>query len=143
MTKTGKWQNTVLPTVMFFLLYLTAHVFLDAHLAEDPFRRQLTVSLMAGAVLGTINAFIAVKRKNWRYWHEFLIFWGTYIVVQIISLLLIWSYFRYDIPKNSILFGLFYWFPQAAIVMLTIPGAVLYQGIGFTTYLVSCHCRLT
>lgn len=128
----NKWQNVLLPIFMFFLLYLMAHLLLNDHLSEDPFIKQIAVSLVDGAVLGIVNALLSAKRKGYRFWYEFLIFWGTYFVVQVISAILFYGiYPYYGASENSIWYGLCYWFPQMFVVMFTIPGAVVYQFIGY------------
>jgi len=127
----NKLEGSIIPAFMFFLLY-TVIAFSRSYSTDD--FQLIIISCVTGIVLGGINSLIATKRKNWHFKYELYVFWGIYIVIQSVSAFLIWSYLRYDIPRDSIWYGLFYWFPQMLYVFYTIPGAFIYQTIGYVVY---------
>lgn len=64
---------------------------------------KIVTSLIVGFILSLVNLIIAAKRKRWGFRYDFLVFWVTYVIVQVISWILISSYYRYDISKKQYL----------------------------------------
>ena len=126
-----KSKITIIPVVMFFSLYAILHIFLIDNINTYSVYTDIAISLLAGFALGLVNICIITRRKSGYFWYECAAFWIVFILVQIISAILFYGYYRSDITQNSVWYIVLYYFPQMIIVLFTVPGAILYHLMGF------------
>lgn len=134
MEHNGKIQTFLVPIATFFLLYAVYHCLTIDQF--DQFNSDfifMFFSLVVGAGMGLVNAVLSTQRKHWRFWPECLVFCGCHGVVLLISWLFFWYYPYFG--ESGFLYWLAYYFPQAVLVLHLIPGAVVFQMVGYIAWL--------
>lgn len=130
-----KKSKAVIPILMFFLLYIMLHCSTINSINKYSLFEMIVKSLIFGTLLGAIRSCVSMRSAAWHFRYEILVFLGTYAIVQITSVFLLWGYIYYDISQNTIWYKLLYLFPQLLLVAYTVPGIIAYHLIGYISYL--------